>query len=331
MKTWHKTIIFLLIALFTLSSYTFLHEGGHALASMLQGGRMTAFSINFFTLNAYVGLDDQLSGLGRAAMNISGMALPVVLWFLFMALAPRRASPVVELLKLMSALIVLSTLLVWIAIPFFYLAGNPPPGDDVTQFLQNSGMPPLLLAGLALLVYAGGWLVYARRSVGLRSAFLLLRDPSPWERGTVQTPLLAMAAGLMLVWGSTLGLNLFLPGEAAPSERLTKPPADYALVNKVDLNQGDLQDVELARFTLTQPGGPGIFLEVRNINTSYIDVRLLGPNGYDQVVLHGEGYFSALDTPYMAPDTALPPGEYRLLLNSRQSPGTLAVYLQRIH
>ena len=47
----------LLVLLITALSYTALHEGGHALAGLSFGGRITDFNVNFFNLGAHVGID----------------------------------------------------------------------------------------------------------------------------------------------------------------------------------------------------------------------------------------------------------------------------------
>ncbi len=328
MKKFEKTAVWLLIAFAALSVYTFLHEGGHAVAALVQGGQLTAFSINFFNLSAHAGINGNFSPAGTAWVNLGGMALPLLVWLAGSAAAPRRASPVTELIKLMSTLIVLSTLLAWVAIPFFYLAGNPPPTDDVTLFIKHSGIPPLLLAGLALLVYLGGWVFYSRRSVGLRAAFALLSDPLPWDAALIRPAIIRICAVSALVWAVTFSLSLALPGETfrLPIAR----PTDYHPVAQVDLSQAEFQNRTLAGFTLTAPARPGIFVEVRDIHTPYLDLRLLGPDGFERVILHGEEYFTSADTAWLRPETDLPSGKYRVVLNSRPSPGQITVFLQAV-
>ena len=324
MKALQKIIIFLYLCVAILSLYVFLHEGGHALTAVAQGAQLNEFDLN--PLNAHVNFSGNLSPSGRAAMNISGASLPLLVWFAWMLVMRRRDNPVVESVKLVATMGVLNTLLVWMIIPFLYLGGNAPAGDDVTHFLDNSGMHPLLLAAGALLVYVLGWVLFSRRSVGLVKAFLLLRDPAPWELGQVRGPIVWGGLVMLLVWGTAIALKTGLPGAAAQT---VEPPAGYVRAAHIDISAGDFDDFELAHFTLSSPGGPGIFLEIHDIDTSFFEVRLVGPDSYEQVILRGEGYSTTLDTARLDPDPALPPGEYEVLLTSRQSPGTLTVYIQQ--
>jgi len=324
LKTPQKILVFLYLCLAVLSLYIFLHEGGHALTAVIQGARLNEFDLNPF--NAHVNFSGELTRSGRAVMNISGAALPLLAWFAWMLVTRRRDTPLIELVKLISAMGVLNTALVWIILPFVYLAGNAPPGDDVTHFLDNSGANPLLLASGAALLYILGWVLFFKRSVGLRPALLTLRDPAPWDPNKARARILWAGAILLLVWGSAITLKLTLPGAAAQP---VEPPAGYARAASIDLSAGDLEDFELAHFSLSSPGGPGIFVEVREINTPHIDLRLVGPGSYEQVILRGEGYSASLDTPWLQPDPNMPAGAYSLRITNRQSPGTLTVYLQQ--
>ena len=69
----------------------------------------------------------------------------------------------------------------------------------------------------------------------------------------------------------------------------------------------------------------GIFFRRENIEAAYIYLHLTGGDGADFVLLHGEGYRAGRNTGLW--QETLPPGDYRLVLDSRQSSGTLAVYL----
>ena len=324
MKPSGKIWIGLLVTFAAISAYTFLHEVGHAAAALAQGGRLTAFSINFFDFSAHAGYAGDFSPARTALIGLSGAVLPLLVWVVVMAATARRSNPVAEWLKFISTMIVAGSLLAWVILPFFYLAGNPPAGDDVTRFLRGSGMPPLLLAALSSAAIAGIWTRYARQSGGLRAALQLVRDPQPWDPAQVRRPLTTVGVVTALIWMVSLGLNLVLPGDAGG------PPRDYVQAAQVDLSQTVQQDAIVVEFHLDAPGGPGLFVEVRDINTRYFDLRLTGPDGYEQVVLHGESYFTNRDTVWLPPDEALAPGDYRLVLNSQPSPGVLSIYLQPV-
>ena len=65
---------------------------------------------------------------------------------------------------------------------------------------------------------------------------------------------------------------------------------------------------------------------VNNINTTYFDLSVAGPEGTRSTVLHGEGYRASQDGGLW--EKTLPPGIYRVLLTSDQSSGAALVYLK---
>ena len=74
--------------------------------------------------------------------SLAGAALPLVVWLIFISAVPRRSSYLVELLKCIATVTVLSTLLAWIVLPMLYRLGQAPI-DDVSNFLGSSGLEPL--------------------------------------------------------------------------------------------------------------------------------------------------------------------------------------------
>lgn len=67
-----------------------------------------------------------------------------------------------------------------------------------------------------------------------------------------------------------------------------------------------------------------VFIVVENINTTFFDLSVNGPDGYREIVLHGEGYRSKRDGGLW--QEILPPGTYQLVLTSNESPGTVSLY-----
>ncbi len=49
-------LLLMFILVFVLFTYTFLHEGGHALAGLFFGQALTEFDVNFLNLSAHVGM-----------------------------------------------------------------------------------------------------------------------------------------------------------------------------------------------------------------------------------------------------------------------------------
>ncbi len=110
-----------------------------------------------------------------AIRSAAGVLLPLVVWAIFIFLVPRKGSFTLETLKLLSTMVVVNTLLAWIALPILFLFGRAP-SDDVTNFLNYSHMPPLLLSFTALVLYANCWMFYLARIDGFRNQLLMFRD-----------------------------------------------------------------------------------------------------------------------------------------------------------
>jgi hypothetical protein len=317
-----QALLLVFIAAFAIVAYAFLHELGHALAGLLSGGRLAEFNLSFLGFGPHVSLSGDFSRPQQILINLSGVALPLLVWALFMLLVPRETGLGMETLKLTSTLVLFGSLLAWLVLSLMYLAGNAP-ADDSTSFLRNSGMPPLLLGLLVLVILIGGWLLFRSRIRGLRYEWGLFRHPG---RGAIQPGawkmvlLLAGLLGLMLL----LGLNLTsLGGPAQAMDRLT-PPSGYALVKTIDLSREDAEQQPVYAFTLDAAGQAGIYLLVQNIRTAHVDVSLVGPGDYRKVILHGEGYSADADSSYL--EESLQPGEYEVLLTSRDSSGRLSLY-----
>ncbi len=322
---YQKVLLILFISLFVVLTYTFLHEGGHALVGILSGERLTAFS--FIDLNAHVSLDGSLSPSQAVLSNISGVTLPLLAWLVFILLAPRQSNLAIECLKIFASAFVLSTLLAWIALPVQFIYGKAPLSDDVTNFLRNSGLPPLLVSFLALAIFLSGWALLYRRIPGLRSELALIRKPDQelmssavWKASGVMAALLL---GFTAVGWAANGFRIAAPGRAPGF----LPPSGYALIKTIDLSEKEYAGEAIYRFNLEKTGTAGVYLLIQNINSPYFEVILSGPGGYKKLLVHAEGYTAIQDNPHM--EERLQAGEYQVILTSKASPGELQVYLYR--
>jgi hypothetical protein len=195
--------------------YTFLHEIGHALVGIYHGGQLASFSINFLDASAHTGISGLFTASQRSQINLSGPAMPLLMWLVFILFAPKRANPVLELVKTISSAGVLGSLLPWILVPLVYSSGGAPPGDDVTQFLRNTGMSPLLLSGLTLGLFALGAAVFVRRSSG---EAIGMDQITRWLRSEQDDPeslrakftLASMALIMMLLILVAVGMQFYL-------------------------------------------------------------------------------------------------------------------------
>lgn len=201
-----KFFLFLILALFCLFLYTFLHEGGHALAGVLAGAELTGFNINFLDFSAHVSLAGELTQAEKAVNAVAGVGLPLSVWLVFILAVPRRTNFALESIKLAGTMMFLSTLLAWVVLPLVYRSGDFP-ADDVTDFLIHSGAAPLGVALAALGAYAGGWLMFLRKIDGLRHEVQQLRNPQaevfvPAVRMILWVCLGIVLAGLLITFAA---------------------------------------------------------------------------------------------------------------------------------
>ena len=319
-------LLTLFVVVFVFFLYTFLHEMGHVLAGWLFGQSLTEFDLSFWDLSAHVGLaGGELAPSQLAFRSAAGTLLPLLTWVIFISLVPRRGSFLLEGLKLLASMLVIHTLLTWIFLPIVFKSGNAPP-DDVTKFLIYSQMPPLLLSALSILFYAGGWMLFLSRIDGLRNEFLIFKqtDLNDLYAGTRRT-IPVLSAILVIFVFLTIGANLDARRNSA--DRFS-PPQDFETVSEIDLSSRPYPSESIYQFILDQNSYVGVFISIRNINTTYFDLSVVGPEGASSVVLHGEGYNAAQDGGLW--EKSLPPGTYNLVVTSDQSPGTVSVYVRTL-
>lgn len=321
--TAQRISLLILITLLSAFFYTFLHECGHALVGLLSGGSIHTFNINFFNLGAHVGMDVNFTPAQRVTNNLAGTALPLLAWLVFMLAVPRRVNLALDYLKIAVSLSFLNSLLAWIILPMVVFFTGSGPSDDVTNFLRNSGIHPLVVAFTAGLVYTGGWLLFDRQVGGLNRAIDLFRNPSgPVMSDPVRRTLGAMLALAAFFGLAAFALNGFKLSGGSSSRNL--PPSDYTLARQIDLSAAEYNQVVVLTFNLRQPDRVGVFLLLEDMVSDLFEVKLTGPNAYETLIIHSEGYTATVDTPRMQAD--LEPGEYTLLLSSRSSAGKVSIY-----
>jgi hypothetical protein len=184
-------------------------------------------------------------------------------------------------------------------------------------------MEPLLLSGLAAVLYAAGWILFLSRIDGVRNEFLLFRKVS-FETLTAGTRISIPVMVSVLVLCIVLTLTASSVGAKNPVGRFA-PPQDFQSVAQIDLSSQPYSNVTLAELSLDKPAYIGVYVVIRDINTTYFDLRITGPAGYSSVILHGEGYRADQDGGLWEQD--LKPGDYRLVLTSAKAPGAVSVYL----
>lgn len=144
--------------------YSAVHEAGHAVVALANGARVDRFVVG---PNAHVAWSGgSFSDAATSFSQAAGALLPALLLLVALAVyRPRVRSDVYHTVYAVTAGCTAGSLLAWVVIPVVAVVGTPPPGDDVTRFLETSGMPPLALSGIAAAVLAGLVALAVRRRV----------------------------------------------------------------------------------------------------------------------------------------------------------------------
>lgn len=144
--------------------YVLLHEGGHALAALLCGARVTEFSL----LGAHMSYEGgAFTPLTLSLFHLGGVLLPVLAEVLcLLAYRPRAGAIFCPVVSFQALLISVGPLCAWIIVPVLSLPGRAPRGDDAAKFLASSGLSPwAVLAGAALLLAGCLWLAWKRQVI----------------------------------------------------------------------------------------------------------------------------------------------------------------------
>jgi hypothetical protein len=318
----------LLVALFVLIAYTFLHELGHALLGVLFGARLTSFNANFFDWSAHVGFAASLSAFEQSLVSLAGVALPLLIWLVFILLVPVQACWTMQWLKLLSSLGVLSSLLAWVVIPLVVanaLAHGQTIADDSATFTQVTGAPGWLVSLAALLVYLAGMsLAYFR--LGKRQALrgLSLRNPQAQALQRQDWRLLAVLA----VLGLLLAVSSALLEAAVNKSALGEVPAGFALAGQVALERQDHKRLTIATFSLEQPTSVALFVRLQDYESGPMELALVGSQGSYHPIMSAEQSLEAGLATFEMPAQELAPGDYEVLLSAHQGRGRIWIYVQ---
>ena len=164
MKLKVRKIIALLVSLgAAVPLYILLHEGGHGLVAVLCGARITAFSL----FGAYMQYEGGVfTPTALSLFHCGGMLLPVLAAILYMLTYRSRAAGLgYRIFSFMFLLFPLGSILAWAAVPVLYLFGLAPQGDDVTRFIDSSGVSPWVVLLGAVLLFAVSFLLAWRKRI----------------------------------------------------------------------------------------------------------------------------------------------------------------------
>lgn len=131
--------------------YILCHETGHAAVAYFCGADTIHISITGAYMNSSGGSYNRVTS---AMLNIAGMLFPAVISIIYLLLYKREKDSLFY--RLFSFLLVAAFSMpaaAWILVPVLYMLGKAPVGDDVTKFLDVTGMNPVIL-----ILFAGGLL-----------------------------------------------------------------------------------------------------------------------------------------------------------------------------
>ena len=123
--------------------YIVLHEGGHSLVAVICGANITTFSI----LGAHMSYDGGIfNSFTLALLDVAGMLFPVLVSIIYMIFYQGGLTSILyRIFSFLFVLIPISSILAWVFVPIFYLFGKEPINDDVTRFLNNTGINPVVI------------------------------------------------------------------------------------------------------------------------------------------------------------------------------------------
>lgn len=132
------------LVLVVLAAYVLIHESGHAIVAALCGARITKLSI----LGAHTSWIGGSFTAGTLSLNhAAGALLPICVLTLGTLLYRKDfKGPVYHLAYFYSLIICATSLSVWVFFPILSMFAPLPATDDVTKFLQSSGLPPAVVS-----------------------------------------------------------------------------------------------------------------------------------------------------------------------------------------
>lgn len=142
----------LLVAFIEIILYIFLHEGGHALVAVLCGAKITSFSI----IGAHTGsTGGNYTQATSSLLNIAGMLLPIIfsLCYMLFCFNKNREGEFYRIFSIFFSLMPIFSLLAWVFVPIAFLAGDTTNPDDVIQFLNVSGIHPIIVMSFSAALF----------------------------------------------------------------------------------------------------------------------------------------------------------------------------------
>lgn len=144
----------LLAAFIDIVLYIILHEGGHALIAVSCGAKVTAFSI----VGAYTSSEGgNYTQTTLSLLNLAGVIFPIIVSVCYVTFFFRRDREGVfyRVFSMFFIFIPTMSLLAWVIVPIAFMAGDTANPDDVIQFLNISGIHPVIVMIFAFMLFVG--------------------------------------------------------------------------------------------------------------------------------------------------------------------------------
>jgi len=155
----------LLSAILALVLYIIFHELGHLIVMLSAGATIEEFSI----LTAHVsGTGGEYTNLSGLWLHANGALLPIFAAYIYMLFYKSSCEKsFYRIFSYMIVLIPIASMFAWVIIPFMYVGGNAPVGDDVTNFLYNFShdFHPLIVSAAAAMIIGTGIVLMIKKRI----------------------------------------------------------------------------------------------------------------------------------------------------------------------
>ena len=141
-----------IMSLVIIPIYIILHESGHAVIALLCGAKNIRISI----FPAYATWDNfEVTPFRISLMNIFGMLFPVIIFSMIIGIFFNKNKTSIPYLCCFFTISVITIfpILAWIIVPIVGMVNELPSGDDVTNFIYNSGWHPGTVIVFALVLF----------------------------------------------------------------------------------------------------------------------------------------------------------------------------------
>lgn len=162
-------------AILSIFVYILLHEFGHVIVLWTVGADITEFSIS----GAHVSYNGgQWTNLSDRWMHLNGAFFPWVVSIAISLLYKKECiNKYYRTFTFFFTLMTTCSLIAWVVIPFFYMAGQAPENDDVYKFLYNFTVdyPAYLVSIVAVILMGFGIFVAVKKGI-LSNFYSLIRQ-----------------------------------------------------------------------------------------------------------------------------------------------------------